>query len=188
MKPLYLFFHFIINNFQHIHAGSVEEKITSLFKLSMFSALLITPIIDLTGWYEVNYKIIYFVFIAVILDHIIGSYCHAFLKKDWSTKKNIVGFLTKTLITIVGFVIFEMLHYIVKDVDFISIYFKVTIHLMIFLYPAGSALMNLSIITEGKFPPMGLMNKLTRFNNNLDLNEFKTKKDEEFSIPNDSDS
>jgi hypothetical protein len=57
---------------------------------------------------------------------------------------------------------------------------------MVFLYPAGSAFVNASILTNGKFPPLGWIQKVEKFNSNLDINQFKEKKDEgteDFSEP-----
>ena len=53
------------------------------------------------------------------------------------------------------------------------------------IYPVYSALKNLSIINGGKFPPEIWFTKFEGFNKDLDINHFKTKKDEE--AHNDSD-
>jgi hypothetical protein len=52
------------------------------------------------------------------------------------------------------------------------------IQFIVFIWPAGSAMGNMSILTGGKFPPIGWMKKLERFQENIDINEFKINKDE----------
>ena len=74
-----------------------------------------------------------------------------------------------------------MIHQIVDDVEFIAIYFKVILQLTVMLYPVLSALKNLSIITGGKFPPNAWFVKFDSFNKDLDLEHFKTKKDEKIN-------
>lgn len=131
----------------------------------------------LTGWYIDNEVFLSFVFMAITADLITGVWKH--LKKGtFSFKEMTYGLLQKTAVVIMGYVLFEMIHQIVDDVEFIAIYFKVLLQLVVILYPAGSAMDSLSIITDGKFPPIGWMKKKNKFNEDLDLNNFKTRNDE----------
>ena len=120
----------------------------------------------------------------LILDHLLGSYVHLTIKKDLTFKKNLEGLLKKGFSVIAGYMLFEMIHQIVQEVDFIAIYFKVLIQVMVILYPAGSAMVNLSIITNGTFPPIDWMKKLKNFNENVDLHEFKTTNHEKDTLIN----
>lgn len=120
-----------------------------------------------------------FVCAALVIDHLIGSYVHKMIKKDFTWKKNLHGFLIKGFSVVAGYVLFEMMHQIVDDVDFISTYFKITLQLIVFMYPAGSALVNISIASGGKFPSKGIMEKFVKFENTADLETFKTKQNEE---------
>ena len=43
------------------------------------------------------------------------------------------------------------------------------------MYPAGSAFVNSSIVTDGKFPPMALLQRFTKFQENLDLKSLVNK-------------
>ena len=78
-----------------------------------------------------------------------------------------------------------MIHQIMKDVNFVAIYFKVILQLTVLLYPAFSALKNISIINSGKFPPEIWFRKFEGFNKDLDLEHFKTKKDEKNTFDSD---
>ncbi len=39
------------------------------------------------------------------------------------------------------------------------------------MYPAASCWANMAIVTDGKFPPVGLMNRIKSFNENLNVKE-----------------
>lgn len=168
----------IILNLQILHTGLWAQKMTAAVKLATVPAIFITISEGLTRWYIVNSWFMIFVFVAIALDHILGSIVHAFIKRDFTFKMNAIGLLIKLAACITGYIIFIMIHEILKDAEFIASYFKIVIQLSVFIYPAGSALGNLSILTGGKFPPIGWMNKIAKFQENLNINEFKTKRDE----------
>lgn len=169
---------FIIRNLQIIHNGVIADKLIASVKLSVTPAIFVTISEGISQWYIVNQWFMVFVFLAIAIDHILGTIVHLFYKKDFSFKKNLFGLLIKSGACIIGYMIFIMIHEIIKDVDFIAIYFKVVIQLTVFIYPAGSALGNLSILTGGKFPPIGWMNRIAKFQENLDIKNFKTDTDE----------
>ncbi len=169
---------FVLDNLTKLHNGVGVDKILAAVKIAAVPAIFLTIFEGLSKWYIVNQMFMVFVFCAIAVDHILGSIVHAFYKRDFQFRKNITGLLVKLGGCISGYMMFTMMHEIVKDVDFIAIYFKILLQLIVFIYPAGSAMGNLSVITGGKFPPIGWMRKLSRFQENLDLNEFKTKKDE----------
>ena len=67
----------------------------------------------------------------------------------------------------------ESLVQIISETDFGAVYFKAISRLMLFIYPAGNAFVNMGIITSGEFPPAGLLKRFEKFNNNFDLNAFR---------------
>ena len=72
----------------------------------------------------------------------------------------------------------EMLRYTAGD-NIAGEIFRVTIQIITLLYPTSKVLKNVYIITDGKYPPEFLMNKLYNFEKNGDLNGFfKTKGNE----------
>lgn len=147
--------------------------------VSAASAVPVSLMDLLFGWYIDNRVFLTLVFIAVAIDHLVGTYVHIAIKQDFSSKKNLKGLLVKGFSVCAGYVLFEMIHQIMKDVNFVAIYFKVILQLTVLLYPAFSALKNISIINGGKFPPEIWFKKFEGFNKDLDITHFKTKKDEE---------
>lgn len=149
----------------------------------VFATVLTAPAISvslferMTGWYIDNQIFMVFVSVTIFIDHLAGSYVHYFIKKDFSWRKNRNGLFTKLGGSILGYVLFEMFHQIVKDVDFIAIYLKVLLQLVVFWYPFFSAIINLSIATNGKMPPKGLFKKFVKFEDTADLSIFKTALD-----------
>jgi len=127
-------------------------------------------------WSLVNISVITIIALAIIIDHLLGCWVHAFYKRDFCWKKNILGLITKCGVTVAGFLIFEMLNHLLKDADFLISYFKITTNVIVFLYPATSAFVNLSIITNGAFPPVGWIKKIKKFQSSTNLTEFAKEK------------
>lgn len=167
-----------MNNFTDIF--TVKFLFASLF--TMFSAIPISLFESLTGWAINNQIFLSLVFLAIAIDHILGTFVHWSIKKDFSAKKNLYGLLTKGFAVCAGYVLFEMIHQIVDDVQFVATYFKVILQLTVMLYPVMSALRNLSLITEGKFPPAIWFAKLEGFTKDLSLKHFKDENDLHNSI------
>lgn len=116
-------------------------------------------------------EFMFLVSIAIIIDHVVGSYMW-FIKRKFSIKKNMTGLFLKVALCICGFFLFEGLTYILGEESFLATYFQVVTHLTLFLYPAGSAFMNMSVLTKGIFPPIGWINRIKAFNEDLDLDKF----------------
>jgi len=178
MKMLLSFLKFIFKNLNNLHTGFGVDKLFATAKLSAAPAFFIVIWEGFSKWYIVNQWFMVFVFVAIIIDHILGSIVHRFWKNDWSNWENLKGLLIKLGSSIAGYSIFIMIHEILKDVPFVAQYFKVVIQLMVFIYPAGSALGNLSILTGGKLPSKGLIDRIKGFQDNLELDNFKQKGNE----------
>ncbi|WDF45240.1 hypothetical protein PQ459_10050 [Chryseobacterium sp. KACC 21268] len=178
MKIITTILKFIIKNLQIIHNGIGTDKVISAFKLATVPAVFVTTFEGLSKWYIVNQWFMIFVFYAIAIDHILGSIVHAFIKKDFTLKKNAVGLTIKIGFCIAGYSLFVMIHEIFKGIPFIADYFKILIQFIVFIWPAGSAMGNMSIITNGKFPPIGWMKKLEKFQENIELETFKTQNNE----------
>ncbi|KAF2518244.1 hypothetical protein E0W68_09475 [Flavobacterium salilacus subsp. salilacus] len=69
-------------------------------------------------------------------------------------------------------ILFEIIHNVVKEATLIYDYLKIVTRLIVILYPAGSAFMNMSALTNGVFPPLGWITKIKAFNKDLDLERF----------------
>ena len=142
-------------------------KLFAKLKMLTIISLTITPLVwlleKLTAWHMENSDYAIFVLTAVAIDHLLGSVYHAFWKRDFSIKKNLGGLLIKTMIVVSVGYLFEGLNTILEGSSFIKSYFVISLRLMVFLYPAGSAFSNSYLITNKKFPPMGFMETLKKF-------------------------
>lgn len=171
----------LIFNLAIIHKGTAFLKLKSTFIISLLTYPSIIILESIGKWFDINYIYVYFVFGAVAIDHILGTYVHAWIKRDFSIKQNIKGFLIKTtLIIFVDFLGNGVVH-ILGDNNLMSEYFKTMMRLMVFVYPAGSAVMNASIISNGDFPFVGFLKKIKRFKQNLNVDEFIGKKSDDIN-------
>ena len=159
----------IIDSFIKIHTGTLFIKIKSSFILALSVSPLAYIIEKLSKWTINNQDYIMVVLGAIIIDHIVGTILHAFYRKDFTWKKNFTGIAVKvSLVIMIGF-IFEGLNVIAKHDSVLKDYLIIVTRLSVFLYPAGSALMNTSEITGGVFPPIGWVRKIKSFNQNLTI-------------------
>jgi hypothetical protein len=164
--------YYIASNLLAIHSDlTFMAKIRATAKIALalsFPSWLITKI---TTWSVNNQEYIAGVLVCIAIDHLIGTIYHAFMAKDFSFRKNILGLLYKTALCTSAAVLFEVIQYIIKDISFIYEYLKTTARLIIILYPASSAFLNMSALTNGAFPPLGWIKKITAYNKTLDLNK-----------------
>lgn len=168
---------FIIKNLISIHSGGVGGKIWASLQLAAVPAVGFTISERLSGWYIESYVFIWMLGFALIADLIIGIWKHM-KSGTFSPKMMIMGFCQKIGLVILVYFLTEAFIQIISDANLDSVYFKVATKLMIFIYPAGNALVNVGIITNGKFPPLGFLKKFEKFNKTLDVNVFKQKEDE----------
>ncbi len=169
---------FITKHLLIIHKGTVLAKLKSSVILAVSASPFAMLFEDLKNWCANNIEFMIIIAFAIIIDHIIGSILHAFKLRDFTWKENIRGLLVKMGLTVVGYILFEMFNFILKDAEWIAKYFKLVTHLTVFLYPAGSAFVNISVLTDGKFPPIGWIEKIRKFQTNLDLKELKGENQE----------
>ena len=80
-------FRLIAQNLVLIHKGSMVAK----FKSTLFISLMASPFgfVELfSEWISENGGYLFFVLLAIAIDHLMGSAVHLFIKKDFSIKKN----------------------------------------------------------------------------------------------------
>ncbi len=164
-----LFLSTIIGNVLKIHSGPFLLKIKASFVLALSVSPAAYVIDRLMVWTYNNQDFIMFVTLAIVIDHILGSYYHAMVKCDFTWKKNITGVGVKIGLVVMIGILFEGLSTITKHDSFLQDYLIVVTRLSVFLYPAGSALMNCAEITNGAFPPIGWIKKIKKFNQDLTL-------------------
>lgn len=173
---------FILKNIIAIHSGTAVVKFKSLLILSMplATTMLLNPI---SNWVDQNIAYIGFVLVAIAIDHLLGSAVHLFVKKDFTFKKNIIGLAVKLSLVLSVGILFEGFQFLYPDktpmIQVVMDYLLAITRIMVFLYPASSAFVNSSILTSGKFPPIGWIKKIESFNSSMDITQFKEKENEE---------
>lgn len=164
---------FISRYLLYLHNGTFTLKCKALTLLSLSLGTLAWCFGKITGWTLSNADYIAGVLTCIAVDHIIGTIYHAIKKRDFSFKKNVLGLLTKVSFCAASVILFEIIHNAMVNVPWCYQYLKVITRLTVLLYPAGSAFMNMSALTNGVFPPLGWIKKIKAFNENLDLDKFK---------------
>lgn len=175
----------VLSQLNSIHFGTLEIKA----KATVILSLLLSPIVAIpmfiwtrisagfTSWFDLNFAYIMVVFGAVAVDHLFGSYRHAYIDKDFNWKQNVKGLFFKIAIAICGAFLFEGIDHIIEKDSILKDYIQMVCRLIVFLYPAGSAFGNMSVVTGGKFPPKAWMDKLSKFNENLNPEDLKPKQE-----------
>jgi len=174
---------FFINKLISIHSGGVGGKLWASFQLAALPAVGLTFSEMLTGWYLESRVFIVMLLVGILADLVAGVWKH-WKMKSFSPKKMMTGFCAKIGLVILVYFLSEAFIQILSDADLDSVYFKVASKLMIFIYPAGNALVNIGIITDGKFPPLAFLKKFEKFNKTLNINDLNLKNDET-DIPSD---
>ncbi|AXG73931.1 hypothetical protein DVK85_06610 [Flavobacterium arcticum] len=168
----------LLFTFKHLlllHNGSIVIKLKSVFLLSLPFSAITWLISEITKWSISNSSYIAGVLTCIAIDHVVGSIYHALKAKDFTFKKNAVGLITKLAMCAGAAILFEIIHNVVKEATLVYDYLKIVTRLIVILYPAGSAFMNMSALTNGVFPPLGWISKIKAFNKDLDLERFSNK-------------
>lgn len=169
---------FFITNILAFYTGGAFVKLKSTFLLAVSVSPIAYIFEKINVWTMLNRDFIFGVMVAIAIDHFIGSIYHGFKAKDFTFKKNLIGLMTKIGLCIACGVLFEILNGMTAYHKWLYDYLQLVTRLIVFLYPAGSAFVNMSKLTNGVFPPMGWMEKIKKFNENLNINDLKDKKDE----------
>lgn len=167
----------ITKYFMSFHNAGFLTKLKLATLLSLPISFVTTIIQSFHSWSLSNYDYISAVLLCIAIDHILGTILHAGKLKDFSIKYNILGVCKKISLCVLSGIIFEVIHYTLKDVPLIYDYLKSVTRLTVLLYPAGSAFINMSILTNGKFPPFGWIKRIQAFNSSLNLDKFKNHDD-----------
>lgn len=174
---------FIIKNLISIHSGGLGGKVWSSVKLAAVPAVGISVTEKLSGWYIDSQSFIQILIVTLFADLALGVSKH-WQQNTFSFKKMIMGFTQKMFFVIVFYFLSEAFLQIISDAKLDSIYVKVFLRFLLFIWPAGNALVNMGIVTNGKFPPLAFLKRIHKFNETLDYNDLKIKKDETDTDPN----
>ena len=180
---------FILNNLMLLYRGGLFVKINASFKLCMLPAVAVSVFEYFSGLYTTDLSFLYGVLFVLMIDHVLGTYLHYFVDKDFTFKANLLGLLKKLTVILSGYSMLLIMHDALDEVEFLDVYFKVMIKLMVLLYPLSSALVNMSKVTNGAFPPSGLLKKIKNFEKTGDLESLKekTKSDKSYDVFGESD-
>ena len=151
-----------------IHGGAtLAAKLKGAWKLAFLVSPFGVAFHDLDKWRLDNVDYVNFVFGAIIIDHTFGTIKHTFYDRDFDFKENIKGLLIKISMVLAGGYLFEGINTIINGDSMLAGYLEIVTQLMVFLYPAGSAFGNMSIITGGQFPPASWITRINDFKRNL---------------------
>lgn len=127
-------------------------------------------------WFQENQQFGTFMCVALLVNLFVGA-CYHLKKKTFSPKLFVLKNIEMAGVIIIVYIMLEMLRYTAGD-NLAGEIFKVTIQITTLLYPTSKVMKNIFIITDGKYPPEFLMNKLYSFEKKGDLSEFfKNKKE-----------
>lgn len=159
-------------SFMLIHTGTTLIKIKGASKVAFLTSPFAALMYDCHVWFTDNAEYVNFTAFAIFADYVLGTIKHAFVDRDFSFKKNIQGFFLKVFLVLFVGVIFEGFSNIIHQESIIKTYLEIVARLIVFLYPAGSAMSNSSALTDGVFPPSGFMKRIKKFSENANPKEF----------------
>lgn len=155
-----------------IHSGIWTAKIKSCFILGATLSPIALIIQSLTAWYLTNQGTILFFCGAILADWFFGSWKHLKLR-TFSFKKNGIGLLVKIGMTVGGSFLTEALPHFIGEDNILSNTLLTVLRLSIFMYPAGSCWMNMSVVSNGAFPSNAWIRRIKSFNKNLNIDDLR---------------
>lgn len=129
-------------------------------------------------WFTTNQDYILIVLGAIAIDHFFGTWKHIKLK-NFNIKHNIEGLFIKLSVVIAGGLLFEGLGHLITRDSIIKTYLIIVGRILVFLFPARSSWRSMSVVTNGKFPPKSWIEKMDKFERNLDIDNLKPKEKDE---------
>lgn len=172
------FYKFLSTQILIIHKGVLTAKIKASFTVGLSLSPFAILLEKFTHWYIENQTYIYWVCIAIAFDWLFGVWKHLKLK-TFSWKLNGIGLLVKVSMAVGAGTLYEALPYFLGEKNIVSDSLLIVMRLSVFMYPAGSCWMNMYVVTNETFPPIGWIDKIKSFNKNLNISEFKNGKQSE---------
>lgn len=164
---------FFIHNLVMLHSGSISQKVEASGKISVALSPIAYLAQRLTSWYIDNQDYVAIVMYAILVDTVVGIIYHAWKARDFDWKLLGWGMSLKILLAILGGGLFEVLPHFIKSGNIASDALMIALRLSVFMWPAGSAWMNMSALTGGKFPPTGWLKWQKNFNETLDFKSLR---------------
>ena len=168
---------YLLLQFVNIADGDLPTKFLSALKLSLIASPFILIWDKLVKWGVPNQDYILIVLGAILVDWFFGIWKHL-KKRTFSFKQNAFGLIIKVALTTGAAFLFEGLGSIVKDsADIIVVSLTTVTRVIVFLYPAVSAWQKIYVVSDERFPPKAWMDRINRFNENLNVKELTDEKD-----------
>ena len=168
---------YLLLQFVNIADGDLPTKFSSALKLSLIASPFILIWDKIVKWGVPNQDYILIVLMAILLDWFFGIIKHL-QKRTFSFKKNALGLILKIALTVGAGMLFEGLNSIVKDsADIVVLSLTIVTRVIVFLYPAVSAWQNIYVVSGERFPPKAWMDRINKFNENLNVKELTDEKD-----------
>ena len=167
---------FFLLQFVNIADGDLPTKFSSALRLSLIASPFILIWDKIVKWGIPNQDYILIVLGAILVDWFFGIWKHL-KKRTFSFKQNAFGLIIKVALTTGAAFLFEGLNSIVKDsADIIVVSLTTVTRVIVFLYPAVSAWQNIYIVSDERFPPKVWMDRINKFNENLNVKELTDEK------------
>ena len=154
------------------------KLIKNYFVYSLLAAYPLIFVDKANAWIIANQDYITIVTGTIIISHIFGTYVHILIKKDFSIGKNLAGLCLKITVVTGVVLLFEGFSHVTIYNEFFYKYIQMTLRLLTLIYPLRSALLNCYLMTGGTFPPSSVIKRIDKFQQTLDIETFKNKKEE----------
>lgn len=152
--------------------GSIElsERVESYLALIAKLAPIAFILRLFNWWITENEQFGTFVCIAILINAVVGAVTHLKLKTfnfQQMLGKNVIMIFTVCTV----YIMLEMLRYTAGD-NIVGEVFRILIQITTLMYPTSKVFKNVYILTDGKYPPEYIMQRLYNFEKNGDLRNF----------------
>ncbi|MCO6149050.1 hypothetical protein [Flavobacterium sp. NRK1] len=154
------------------------EKIGYLVKLVM-SFGMVAWLLDKCGlWFQDNEMFFTGLIMAMFINMVFGYAYHKKIK-DFHWKKFFLKNIEMWGIILLVYPFLEVISHVAGN-NILAETFKITLQISTLLYPGSKALKNAYLLSEKKFPPGFVMNRLYNFEKTGDLNELINGKQDNY--------
>jgi hypothetical protein len=130
------------------------------FLLSPFFATIALYVNPISEMFDDEKSFFVMLTTALIIDLIMGVMKHLKLNQ-FSFRNLVLGLIVKVLVAYCGAVLF--FSFAGLEDGWLAEWFKLVAKFTVLVYPTGSAVSNMYVITGGRFPPVSFMRKLDTF-------------------------
>lgn len=156
---------------------SISDRVTNFAKIFLLVAPMSLILDSLNLWFETNKQFATGLTLMIFLNMIIGAISHKIIRQfKWKTL--LIKTCETVVVTLVTYLVLEIILATAGE-NTITNLFEVTLQVTTLLYPGSKILKNLFIISNGKYPPKWIMQKVYDFQESGDLSQFLSSPTEE---------